>query len=89
MCADCEDCNYFGPSLKQEPANLKERKSFLQMQPMEHVSTDLYHVDGRPYTVLVDRFSSFIWTEKLKDETTVIEYMEKIFYQLGFPKKKY
>ena len=56
---------------------------------MQCVSTDPFHVDGQPYIVLVDRYSSFIWADKLKDETTgsVINYLEGIFYDFGFPQK--
>ena len=61
----------------------------MTMKPMQNMSTDLFHVNGDPYIVLVDRYSSFIWTSKIKDETTstVIEYLEKIFYDFGFPKR--
>ena len=61
----------------------------LTMKLMQCVSTDPFHVDGQPYIVLVDRYSSFIWADKLKDETTgsVINYLEGIFYDFGFPQK--
>ena len=89
MVEDCEGCNEFRPSLSREPHNAAMRQSLLIMKPMQCVSTDLFHVDGQPYIVLVDRYSSFIWAEKLKDETTgsVINYLEGIFYDFGFPKK--
>ena len=39
--------------------------------------------------MVVDRYSSFIWADKIKDETTdtVINYMEKIFLDFGFPQR--
>ena len=89
MVDDCEGCNEFRPSLQREPQDMERRESLMTMKPMQNMSTDLFHVNGDPYIVLVDRYSSFIWTSKIKDETTstVIEYLEKIFYDFGFPKR--
>ena len=88
MVEDCEACNEFRPSLKREPQDSAMRQSLLTMKPMQSKSTDLFHVDGNPYIVLVDRYSSFIWANRLKDETTssVINYLEDIFYDFGFPR---
>ena len=46
-------------------------------------------IDRKPFIVLADRFSSFIWADRIKDETTesVITYLENIFYDYGFPKE--
>ena len=89
MVDDCEGCNEFRPSLQREPQDLTRRQSLLTMQPMQNMPTDLFHVNGDPYIVLVDRYSSFIWADKVKDETTstVIKYLEGIFYDFGFPKR--
>ena len=89
MVDDCEACSEFRPSLQREPQDITMKQSLLSMKPMQSMSTDLYHVNGDPYIVLVDRYSSFIWTGKLKDETTssVIGYLERIFYDFGFPKR--
>ena len=89
MVEDCEACNEFRPSLQREPQDLTMRQSLLTMKPMQNMSTDLFHVNGDPYIVLVDRYSSFIWANRLKDETTssVIKYLEDVFYDFGFPKR--
>ena len=89
MVEDCEACNEFRPSLQREPQDLAMRQSLLTLKPMQNMSTDLFHVNGDPYIVLVDRYSSFIWASRLKDETTtsVIKYLEEIFYDFGFPKR--
>ena len=89
MVEDCEGCNEFRPSLSREPHNAALRQSLINMKPMQNMSTDLFYVDGIPYIVLVDRYSSFIWAERLRDETirSVIEYLESVFYDYGFPAK--
>ena len=89
MCGDCFGCSEYRPSLRREPPNLSMHNSLVLMQPMEEISSHLFHVDGKTYIVMVDCHSSFIWTDKIKDETTdtVIKYMEGIFYEFGFPKK--
>ena len=88
MVLSCEGCNQFRPSLRREPHSEGLRKSLLTMSPMENMSSDLFHVNGDPYIVLVDRCSSFIWAEQLRDETTysVIKFLEGIFYTFGFPR---
>ena len=88
MVLSCEGCNQFRPSLRREPHSESLRQSLLTMSPMENMSSDLFHVNGTPYIVLVDRCSSFIWAEMLRDETTdsVIKFLEGIFYTFGFPR---
>ena len=40
------------------------------LHPMLHVASDLFDLHGDTYIVLVDRYSGYAWTEKLKRTDT-------------------
>merc|ERR1712030_158083 len=59
MVDDCEACSEFRPSLQREPQDITMKQSLLSMKPMQSMSTDLYHVNGDPWTY----FASASWTK--------------------------
>ena len=69
------------------PPDLPEE--MLEMGPMDRLRTDLFHLGGKNYLVVVDLFSGFKWCSKLKllDSSKVIAKMEHWFSQgCGLPR---
>ena len=63
MIDKCEACQQLQPSKPVEP--------FITMSarfPMEQLSVDPFHVRGKTYMVTADRFSRYIWVNKLRDQ---------------------
>ena len=89
VCDDCEGCHVFRPSLHREPPTIESRESLVSLQPMDSMGCDLFYLDGCSYMVLVDRYSLYLFMEKLRNEKTsdVISKLEGIFNNYGYPRK--
>ncbi len=57
--------------------------------PMDAIGTDLMEVSGTHYLIVVDRFSGFIWVNKLTrlDTAAVTSRLDKIFQDYGYPRR--
>ena len=78
----CEKCNALRPSQQAEPLNLREASN-----PMEEVATDLFSFAGKDYLVAVDRFSGWIFCDRLPRTSTgdVTGLLEQWFGMFGLP----
>ena len=54
---------------------------------MEMISVDLFQSKGQHYLVTVDRFSGYIWVDRLRDLSTrgITEKIDKITSMFGVP----
>ena len=79
---NCEACQQLKPSKPFEPP-ISTSANF----PMEQVSIDLMHVNGKIYMVTVDRYTGYIWVELLRSLHTkaVTDVLEKIMRVFGVP----
>lgn len=79
----CRACNQFLPSQPEETI----KPPIQPHEPMEQVSADLASVHGKDYLVLVDRFSGYLFVDKLRGQSTedVIKCLQKWFLQFGWP----
>ena len=84
MIEACEACQKLRPSITKEPLSPREPALF----PMQEVSTDLFDFGGRTYLAMVDRYSGFIFVEKLSSLTTsnITQQLRRWFLLFGFPK---
>ena len=57
------------------------------IQPLLHVATDLFDLNGDTYIVLVDCYSGYAWTEKLRhtDTWSICESPMRSFTDYGWP----
>ena len=55
--------------------------------PMQHVASDLFDSQGHSWLVLVDRYSGYAWTSKLRSTTTssVTTILSSWFDDYGWP----
>ena len=82
--ATCETCSQHQLSNTKEPMISDEPPT----RPWELVSTDLFHLEGEDYLLIVDSYSHYIEIVKLKSTTskTVIEGTKSIFARHGIPR---
>ena len=54
---------------------------------MLHVASDLFDLNGDTYIVLIDRYSGYAWTEKLKrtDTCSICESLTRWITEFGWP----
>ena len=54
---------------------------FASSQPMLHMASDLFDLNGDAYIVLVERYLGYAWTEKLKrtDTRSICESLTRWF----------
>ena len=83
----CSICNMHSCKQQQEPLVLKEVPS----HPFSVVATDLFHVKGREYLVLVDLYSNFIEVDYMQTSTSedVIGKLKQHFARYGIPRIVY
>ena len=82
----CEECQTLRPSNPQK----KNQKSFAGGEyPMEAVSTDLFDALGSKYLVTMDRYSGYIFVDKLTQISTsdITGILNRIFTEYGFPER--
>ena len=79
---NCDLCQTIRPSLHAVPQQHPPADA-----PMHSVSADLFHVDGKNYLVMVDRYSNYMWVEMLNSTVTsrVTAALERWFLELGYP----
>ena len=82
MIERCESCQQLRPSKPVEPF-IQTKAKF----PMEQISIDLFHVKGKTYIVIADRYSGYIWVEMLhhQDTKAVTDVLDKITRIFGVP----
>ena len=81
----CSSCQALRPSHQKLPVKLTP---ISEMAPMSHVATDLYQLGSEYYLILVDRFSGFVCSEKMRSTTAaaIIRQLQAWFNLLGWPK---
>ena len=82
--ATCETCSQYQSSNTKEPMISDESPT----RPWELVSTDLFHLEGKDYLLIVDSYSHYIETVNLKSTTSraVIEGSKSILARHGIPR---
>ena len=78
----CEECQMVRPSQHDVVKPFPEAT-----EPMHSVSLDLFSHAGQDHLVMVDRFSNFLWVQKLKSTSTaaVINTLRGWFQDFGLP----
>ena len=66
--ASCSSCQEHKQSKPRTPPVTPE--SIMDLEPMERLSIDVFHWEGRKYLAMADRASTFRWMEEIKRETT-------------------
>ena len=88
MCKDIDGCQH---CQEDRPAQAWPKLSGLLpsalIQPMLHLATDLFDLQGDTNVVLVDRYSGYSWTEKLQrtDTWSECESLTRWFTEFGWP----
>ena len=79
----CESCLTHKPSLPSDPI----KSDFPANFPMHAVSIDLFEADNKMFLAMIDRFSGFIFVERLSSITTaaVLKALDRWFLDHGFP----
>ena len=79
----CTICAEFQARNAKEPMQSRE----VPDRPWGRVASDLFHLYGKDYVVLVDCYSDFIEVEQLKDttSTTLIQFLKTQFSRHGIP----
>ena len=82
---NCTDCQIHKDSKTRPTPVIPD--SVYNLEPMERVSVDVFHSDGKRFLAMVDRFSCFRFCEEIKSEATedVCSVLSKWFSQYGFP----
>ena len=82
MINSCEACTFHRPSQNEV---IHEFQSAIS--PMQAVSLDLYECAGHDYLVMVDRYSNFLWSQRLNRTTTesVTGALNHWFLEYGYP----
>ena len=83
----CEACITNNPSRMKEPMITMLEKPLNQIEPLEQVSIDLFHLNGKDYILMVDRASSKPWVRKLRSQRSeeIVEKLDYIFMDVGYP----
>ena len=83
-----DGCKY---CLEDQPTQARPKLSGLlpsaSVQPMLHIATDLFELQGDTYIILVDQYSGYAWTVKLprKDTRSICESLTHWFMEYGWP----
>lgn len=88
ICNSCETCLKFSKANTKEPLLSTE----IPDGPWQYLACDLFHLDGREYILLVDKYSKYVQTACLNNSTTSIIVIDKLkswFSQFGKPIKLY
>ena len=80
----CAECQEKLPSQVKEECVEQDRRDLF---PMSDVATDIFHLAGQNYLVMVDRYSGFPWCKQLRSSSTeaVTMVLETWFSDWGFP----
>ena len=88
----CDTCIQISSTLKREAA-MPNETPLSDLKPGQDLHADFGTYKKDRYLILVDRFSGYVWCEKIgsiQGNTTtskVVEVIKKISYQLGFPRR--
>ena len=79
----CEACQQLRPSQVREPL-----QPTMAEGPMDAISVDLFHYEGDEYLLMVDRFSGWPFTKKLRktDTGSIIKQLRLWFWDFGYPR---
>ena len=85
-CISCNACQTFMRSNPKQPIST-EFPDESEVFPMSHLSSDVLEVDRHKYIVNRDRYSGYLWANKVNDITsnTIIKVFEEISMNFGFP----
>ena len=67
MIESYRSCQRDRPSKQRTTIHISPPKA---QSPMRHVAADLFDAAGEKWIVLVDRYSGYAWTDKLRDTST-------------------
>ena len=83
---NCTECQIHKDSKTRPTPVIPD--SVYNLEPMERVSVDVFHSDGKRFLARVDRFSCFKFCEEIRSESTedICSVLSKWFAQYGFPK---
>jgi hypothetical protein len=83
MVDQCGPCQALRPSLPKEPL-----QPGAAAEPMAEMGVDLFAFKGQDWLVMVDRFSGFPFTVRLKSTTTdaVLTALMNWFHEWGYPR---
>ena len=85
MIESCGSCQRDRPSKQRTTVHISPPSK--AQSPMKHVAADLFDAAGEKWIVLVDRYSGYAWTDKLKDTSTatVTAKLNSWFVEYGYP----
>ena len=81
VCDSCEKCLAHKPSQPKQPWITTECT-----QPFEQLSMDVFHLEGKKFLIMMDRFSGYPWVVPISTESTavVINKLEDLFFTCCF-----
>ena len=81
----CLACQRRLPS--QPQATPKTPPLLADLRPMDELGIDLFEHKSRHYVVVVDRYSGYLWTHRLRNLSTaaVTEFLQTVFFVFGYP----
>jgi hypothetical protein len=84
MFSECEACTTFLPARKKEKLKAST-KDMTILEPMDEISVDLFHLDGRDHLAMVDRVSGFLRQQRLSktDSVTVQDALSCWWCEVG------
>ena len=85
MIESCGSCQRDRPSKQRTTVHISPPSK--AQSPMKHVAADLFDAAGEKWIVLVDRYSGYAWTDKLRDTSTatVTAKLNSWFVEYGYP----
>ena len=85
MIESCGSCQRDRPSKQRTTIHISPPSK--AQSPMKHVAADLFDAAGGKWIVLVDRYSGYAWTDKLRDTSTatVTAKLNSWFVEYGYP----
>ena len=81
VCDSCEKCLIHKPSQSKQPMVMAECT-----QPFEQLSMDVFHLEGKKFLIVMDRFSGYPWVIPISTESTavVVNKLEDLFFTCCF-----
>lgn len=79
----CRICEKFTRNLQKESLV----QPSLPEYPFHRIGVDLYEYGGRDYVAIIDAYSGYVFSEKLREKSAphVIEVLDRIFCTYGYP----
>ena len=78
---DCAQCQAYMASQAAQPVI-----PLISSRVLEILDCDLFEHESKHYVCLVDRFSGFVWVEKIPNQTSaaVIKFLKRVMNECGF-----